>query len=176
MGALRVRVHRAIVDGRLTTPKSRSSERSVPLASRLVAELDVNHRRSPYNGDDDLVFAHPHTGRPLDDTRLRRRWRAALERADVRPVGLHGLRHTFATTIAASAEASLRTLQEWMGHTEARTTQIYAAYLPSEREQQQLDRAFRRQSGGQSVASFAHTAPPQASGAPDNTAYPQEAA
>lgn len=90
------------VDGRLTTPKSRSSERSVPLASRLMAELDVRHRRTPYNADDDLVFAHPYTGRPLDDTRLRRRWRAALERADVRPVGLHGPRHTFATTIAAS--------------------------------------------------------------------------
>ncbi len=110
MAALRVRVHRAIVDGRLTTPKSRSSERSVPLASRLVAELEQHHRQSPYNADDDLVFAHPHTGRVLDDTRLRRRWRAALERADVRPVGLHGLRHTFATTVAASGEASLRTL------------------------------------------------------------------
>lgn len=36
-----------------------------------------------------------------------------------------------------------------MGHTEARTTQIYAAYLPSEREQQQLDRAFGHALGGQ---------------------------
>jgi integrase len=160
MGVLRVRVHRAVVDGRLTTPKSRSSERSVPLASRLVAELDVHHRRAPYNTDDDLVFAHPYTGRPLDDTRLRRRWRAALERADVRPVGLHGLRHTFATTIAASGEASLRTLQEWMGHTEARTTQIYAAYLPSEREQQQLDRAFGHLPGGQLVANSVNNALP----------------
>ena len=47
MAALRVRVHRAIVDGRVTTPKSRSSERSVPLASRLVAEFDQHHRQSP---------------------------------------------------------------------------------------------------------------------------------
>ncbi len=113
---------------------------------------------------------HPYTGRRLDDTRLRRRWRAALERAGVRPIGLHGLRHTFATTVAASGEASLRTLQEWMGHTEARTTQIYAAYLPSEREQQQLDRAFGHDRGGQLVANSAHKAPQQAPGTLGNTA------
>ena len=87
----------------------------------------------------------------------------------MRPVGLHGLRHTFATTVAASGEASLRTLQEWMGHTEARTTQIYAAYLPSAREQQQLDRAFGQAPGGQLVANFVNSTPENAPTAPQQT-------
>ena len=95
-----------------------------------------------WNQDDDLVLAHPHTGRPLSETRLREQYAAALARAGVREVRFHDLRHTFATTVAASGEASLRTLQEWMGHRDIQTTLIYADYMPGEREQQQLDAAF----------------------------------
>jgi site-specific recombinase XerD len=69
-------------------------------------------------------------------------------------VRIHDLRHTFATTVAASGEVSLRTLQEWLGHLDARTTQIYADYMPGEREAELVDRAF---SGGQLVANFAQT-------------------
>jgi integrase len=61
---------------------------------------------------------------------LLRRFKAALWRADVRPVRVHDLRNTFATTVAASGQVSIRTLQEWMGHQNITTTQIYADYLP----------------------------------------------
>jgi Phage integrase family len=64
------------------------------------------------------------------------------------------LRHTFATTVAASGAVSLRTLQEWMGHRDLKTTQIYADYMPGEREAQLIDAAF----GGQSVANSFNTA------------------
>jgi integrase len=66
-------------------------------------------------------------------------------RAGVRVVRFHDLRHTFGTRIAASGEVSLRTLQEWMGHRDAKTTLIYADYQPSEHEAQIASRAF----GGQ---------------------------
>jgi integrase len=91
------------------------------------------------------VLAHPYTGRPLDRVRLLLHFKAALQRADVRPVRLHDLRHTFATTVAASGAVSLLTLQEWMGHRDLKTTQIYANYMPGEREAQLVDAAF----GGQ---------------------------
>jgi integrase len=48
----------------------------------------------------------------------------------VRPVRIHDLCHTFATTVVASGQVSLRTLQEWMGHRDLKTTQIYADYWP----------------------------------------------
>jgi hypothetical protein len=36
----------------------------------------------------------------------------------------------------------MRTLQEWLGHLDARTTQIYADYMPDAREQAMVDEAF----------------------------------
>ena len=55
----RVRVRRNFVRGEFGTPKSRRSSRSVPLADRVLAELDAHFRRSLRQGDDDLVFGHP---------------------------------------------------------------------------------------------------------------------
>lgn len=142
MAAMKVRVRYAYVRGHMGAPKSRRSVRAIPLASALVAELEAHHRSTVWNQDSDLVLAHPHTGRPLDRVRLLAYFKQSLERAGVRPVRIHDLRHTFATTVAASGEVSLRTLQEWMGHLDPRTTQIYADYLPGAREQQMVDSAF----------------------------------
>jgi integrase len=59
----------------------------------------------------------------------------------VRTVRFHDLRQTFGTRVAASGDVALRTLQEWMGHRDARTTLIYADYQPSEREAEFVSRA-----------------------------------
>jgi site-specific recombinase XerC len=53
----------------------------------------------------------------------------------------HDLRHTFATRLAASGEP-LRTIQEFLGHADAKTTQIYAHYAPSAREVEMVNAAF----------------------------------
>lgn len=142
----KIRIREGFVRGVFDDPKSEESARGIPLAPRLLAELEEHHKRTHWNRDDDLVLAHPHTGRPLDKARLALHYKAALKRANVRPVRIHDLRHTFATTIAASGEVSLRTLQEWLGHEDIRTTQIYAHYMPASREAELIDNAFA--SGG----------------------------
>jgi integrase len=151
MGAMKVRVRRSFVRGHYSTPKSHRSMRAVPLAAPLVAELDTWHKRTVWNQDHDLVFAGPYTGRPINRRPLLAFFKRALERAEVRPVRIHDLRHTFATTVAASGGVSLRTLQEWMGHLDARTTQIYADYMPGEREAELLTTAFGLQMDSKSV-------------------------
>ena len=141
----RIRVRQNYVRGEFGTPKSRRSTRSVPLADRVAGELERHFQRSSFQADDDLVFCHPQTGHPLDRARLLKRFKAAAKRAGLRPVRFHDLRHTFGTRMAAAGVA-LRTLQEWMGHREFKTTLIYADYQPSEEEARLVEKAFARDS------------------------------
>jgi integrase len=139
--ARRVRVVSPYVRGEFNDPKSEDSGRSVPLAQRVADALADLRARSLYPADSDLVFAHPETGRPLDRSKLVRRFKRALERAEVRRITFHELRHTFGTRMAASG-VPLRTLQHWMGHADSKTTQIYAHYQPSDAEADTVDAAF----------------------------------
>jgi hypothetical protein len=143
MRAFKVRVRQAYVRGEFTTPKSRRGTRGVPMADRLVEALEDLAARTSFRDDDDLVFGHPETGEPLDRSRVRKRFQRACRRAGVRVVRFHDLRHTFGTRVAASGEVSLRTLQEWMGHRDGRTTLIYADYQPGEHEAELVSRAIR---------------------------------
>lgn len=139
--AARLRVRRTYTRGRFGVPKSRRSVRSVPITDRVAGELERHFQRSAYQADEDLVFCHPHSGNPLDASRLRKRFAKALDAAGVRRVRFHDLRHTFGTHCAA-ADIALRTLQEWMGHRDAKTTQVYADYAPSEHEGALVEQAF----------------------------------
>jgi integrase len=133
----KVRVRRAYVRGEYGTTKSRRGFRAVPLADRVGAELEALSRRSAFTGDDDLVFGHPQTGGPLDRSKVRKRFKAAVKAAGIRDVRFHDLRHTFGTRMAAVG-VPMRTLQEWMGHADFKTTLIYADYSPDERRDRDL--------------------------------------
>ena len=138
--AQRVRVNRNYVNGQYGTPKSRRG-RSVPLADRLGGELDRLYRASAFQSDADLVFANPLTGRPMNGHTLTRTFQTALEAGGVRRVRFHDMRHTFGTRMAA-AGVPMRTLQEWMGHRDFRTTLIYADYAPGAHEVDLVNGAF----------------------------------
>ncbi|HVC06997.1 MAG TPA: site-specific integrase [Solirubrobacterales bacterium] len=124
-----IRVRRNYTRGRFGTPKTKRSSRSVPMPERVAAALKEHSKRSNYTGADDLVFCHPETGNPFDASKMRKRFKVAIEAAGVRSIRLHDLRHTFGTKMAA-AGAPLRTIQEWMGHRDYKTTEIYADYAP----------------------------------------------
>jgi len=145
----RVRVRRSFVRGEFGTPKSRRSSRSVPLADEVAGELERHFQRSAYQGDGDLVFCHPQTGQPLDRSRLLKRFKAAGKLAGLKHVRFHDLRHTFGTRMAG-AGVPLRTLQEWMGHRDSKTTEIYADYQPNAHESALVARAFARRSNRRS--------------------------
>ena len=141
--ASRIRVRQNFVRGEWGTPKSKRGSRSVPMIDRVAAELDRHFKRSSYQGNDELVFCHPDKGAVLDHSSLSRRYKKALKAAKIREVRFNDLRHTFGTRMAA-AGVPLRTLQEWMGHRDFKTTLIYADYAPSEHETQMAERAFAR--------------------------------
>jgi integrase len=72
---------------------------------------------------------------------LLKRFKLACEIAGLRRVRFHDLRHTFGTRMAA-AGVPMRTLQEWMGHRDFKTTLIYADYAPSAHERAMVEAAF----------------------------------
>jgi integrase len=139
--ARKIRVVSPYVRGEFGDPKSAGSGRSVPMAERAAVALRELRKRSFYAHDRDLVFCHPETGKPLDRSKLVRRFKQAIDRARVHRITFHELRHTFGTRMAA-AGTPMRTLQHWMGHADSKTTQIYAHYQPSDQEADAVDRAF----------------------------------
>jgi integrase len=143
--ASRVRVRNAFVRGEHSSEgkSDLSTRRSVPMADWLAHELAARRERTPFDHDDDLVFAHPQLGRPLDPSKVTKRFKAACREAGVREIRFHDLRHTFATSLAASG-APLRAIQEFLGHADLKTTQIYAHYAPAAWEVDMVNSAFRR--------------------------------
>jgi integrase len=136
------RIRRSYVRGEFGTPKSKRSSRGVPLGMRVAGALDGLHRATAYGADDDLVFGHPQTGKPLDRSQVLKRFKRYCRAAGIsKPVRFPDLRHTFGTRIAA-AGVPMRTVQEWMGHADFKTTQIYADYSPADNEAALVDAAF----------------------------------
>ncbi len=100
--AARIRVRQNYVRGEFGTPKSKRSTRSVPMADEVGGELERLFKRSRFQGDGDLVFAHPTTGEPLPKANVTRRFRKALKAAGLdESHRFHDLRHTFGTRMAA---------------------------------------------------------------------------
>jgi integrase len=145
--AAKIRVRRNYVLGEITTPKSRRSQRAVPMPDEVTGELDRLFKASSRQADDDLVFADPSGDDALDDALLNkaailRRYKRALKAAKLDDGRFHDLRHTYGTEMAA-AGVPMRTLQEWMGHASIKTTERYADFAPNRHEADLVAKAFK---------------------------------
>jgi integrase len=136
-----IRVRSSYCAGALTAPKS-GKVRSVPMAPDVAAALARLSHREWWTGDDDLVFPGE-IGRYLDGSALRRRYIAALERAGLRRLRFHDLRHTFGTRMIAKAD--IRRVQEWMGHADVQTTMRYLHFASREDDARLVAEAFARE-------------------------------
>jgi integrase len=134
-----VRVRRNWTAGREGTPKS-GRGRAVPMMEEVAQALARLGQRKRFVGAHDLVFCDE-LGRHLVYKSLSRRYKGALERAGLRPLRFHDLRHTFGTH--AIRHADPREVMEWMGHADLATTQKYLAYKPRRDAARRLSAAFR---------------------------------
>jgi integrase len=136
--AARIRVSASYAGGQLTAPKS-GKVRSVPLASEVAAVLAQLGQRERWTGGDDVVFPGE-LGTYLDGSALRRRYLEALERAGLRRLRFHDLRHTFGTAMIAKAD--ILRVMEWMGHADVQTTRGHLHYRPRPDDARLADEAF----------------------------------
>ena len=123
-----IRVVASYTERALSTPKS-GRARSVPMAPAVAQALARRWQARTDSGEDELAF--PGTlGGYLDASALYRRYKTALERAGLRPLRFHDLRHTFGTQIIGNPAVSILQLKEWMGHADIDTTMQYLHFAP----------------------------------------------
>jgi integrase len=123
----RLRVRRSWVRHEMTTPKSRSSRRTVEFGLKTKDALEEQFRVSSYHGAEDLVFCHPELGTPLDPSELTRSYvKRALRKAGVakKIQPWHGLRHTALTMDAAVGNPNAY-VQAKAGHSSFSITERY---------------------------------------------------
>jgi integrase len=103
-----IRVRGSYYLRQLTTPKS-GKVRAVPMAPDVATALARLAQREHWVGEDDLVFPGE-SGDYLDGSALRRRYKAALVAAGLRPLRFHDLRHTFGTRrhLSSAPRSALR--------------------------------------------------------------------
>lgn len=120
---------------KITKPKTKTSNREVPLPDSMKAELKRLEKLvaeeklklgEAYN-ENSLLFPSE-TGSYIDAKNLRRSWERVLNNAEVQKKKFHALRHTYATRLFEN-NASILTVSRLLGHSSIKTTEIYTHVL-----------------------------------------------
>lgn len=118
-----LRVRRAAARGIIGTPKSKKS-REIPLSDEALAAL----RTLPSRFARELVFPGP-GGRLLTKNECKHPLWRACRKAELRRIGWHVLRHTFASHLVMRGVA-LKAVQELLGHSTIEMSLRYAHLSP----------------------------------------------
>jgi integrase len=150
-----IEVRPNLVAGRVTTPKNGKTRRvdmSAQLTDALRALLRTRKKETLKKGWGSVpewVFC-TESGGPLDGDNLRHRvFYKLLEKAELRRVRFHDLRHTFASLLLQNGESPAY-VKEQMGHSSIQVTvDVYGHLIPGANRQavDRLDDATRRNPG-----------------------------
>jgi len=124
----RVHVRRALSAGKVTGPKTGNSLRVVDAAPDVLAALDRHREANPPPAEGDPYVFCSAAGTPYDpDNWVKRVWTPLRKRAELRPtIGLHSLRHTFASLLIDQGE-NPKYVSRQLGHASpAFTLSVYA--------------------------------------------------
>jgi integrase len=110
-------------------PKTKAGRRTISIAAPLVADLKRWKLQCPLSADD-LVFPTEGGSPVCRDALLRVHFYPVLERARLRRVTFHTLRHSCASAMIANG-APITEVQHRLGHASpAITLQIYSHFIP----------------------------------------------
>ncbi|WP_030766526.1 MULTISPECIES: tyrosine-type recombinase/integrase [unclassified Streptomyces] len=125
--------------------KTRASERRIALPTECLHSLNKHRERQDTEretagsdwSDSELVFTTP-TGRPLDPANLTRRFRGFLDRAGLRRIRFHDLRHSTATLLLEQG-VDLVVIKELLGHAHIGVTAGVYAHVRLRLQRQAID-------------------------------------
>ncbi len=110
----------------ITPPKSRTSEREIPIPEVLFSRLkSMKKSDNHYILTGEKTFSEPRT--------MQYRFKAILKKLNLPSVNFHSLRHMFATRCVA-AGADVKTLSELLGHSSVEMTLNRYVHSSSERK------------------------------------------
>jgi integrase len=137
----RVWVRRSLYQGAITAPKTEHSIRVVDVMRRTLDALAAYREGSPPQGEG-FIF-HTAKGTPLDpDNWYKRHFLPVLERAGLRKVVLHALRHTYASLLINQGE-SIKYVSRQLGHASIQITADLYGHLFRETGQAAMERLER---------------------------------
>lgn len=101
---------------------------------------DVLQARLAVKAEEQIYVFEGMKGGPMVDGR--QAFTSALERAGIKDVSFHTMRHTYASILVQN-NVSLYAVQQMLGHTNASTTQKYAHFAPSQASVDAVQRSGR---------------------------------
>jgi integrase len=126
----RLFVRRNLVNGRLGTPKTKKSIRNVDVPQALLDDLAVYRMMYPPLGTG-FLFRDAHGTVTDPGVWSRRPFRRIVRRAGLRMIGVHVLRHTYASLLINAGEPP-KYVQQQLGHGSLKITMdLYAHIFPS---------------------------------------------
>ncbi len=115
-----ISVRRSIFRGKFIKPKTKNTIRRIVMSPVLRQALE-QHRLIGRASEMDLVFSNEN-GLSLDPENLiKREFLPALDRAGLRRIRFHDLRHTYASLLISQGE-NIKFIQSQLGHASAKTT------------------------------------------------------
>ena len=115
----------------ISSPKSASSERKIPLTSEHVAFL------MQYRCEDGAYVLTGDSTRYMEPRAMSNRFHAILEACDIRPIKFHSLRHSFATRWI-ELQQDVKSLSEILGHSSVNVTLNYYVHPSLESKRQSV--------------------------------------
>ncbi len=115
-------VNKSIAKGKLGSTKS-NRDRFIPMSEQLCEMFQGRIRKN------ELVFCE--NEKPLNQIKYCKLLYKACRASNLREIGWHVLRHTFASHLAQK-NISIKAIQELLGHSDIKTTMRYAHLNPSE--------------------------------------------
>jgi integrase len=135
-----IAVSRAVSAGKVTGTKSHKV-RYVPVIPKAAHALARLKERDDFSAPGELVFPN-WRGRPMDGGALTRRFKAARDKANARPLRFHDLRHSFGSLLAQDGVDAV-SIQAAMGHADLATTQRYLHARQASEQVERFARAFQ---------------------------------